>query len=489
MAGLYWGLDGMWVFFAPGALKAAVTGIALVLTLGAALLDWTPPAVDRRWIGVGLGALAVTACWVLQGFANSADEYAYVFQAQTYLSGRLWNPAPPLGQGLAADYTWVKDGLWAGQYPPGWPSILALFGWTGWPLWAVNGVLAAALLGLVRWVGGPRFGLVPVLAMTPFFIFTGASMHSHMAAALLGLAALACLELALAQGSLIWALLAGVAVGWLGLIRYISAALMALPFALSLLAHRRWRMVAAVALGMVPGVVLLLCYHQAITGNPLVPVYWLSGRQADHLYFDAQGIGDGVRISLWRWVELVQWAGPGLVCLWLGVLARKGREGGWRALDWVFPLFVLTFLFYPFDGANRYGPRYYFEAFPFLVLAARRVDLGPAARRLMALNVAYCAVVLPFLGLFYHDMVTQRLDLYTQVRRMGLSNAVVLVKDGPGRIWRMEPDDLARNGLNADGPVLYARPDLVNTAQLHGAFPDRTIWVYACTPDCAITPD
>ncbi len=35
------------------------------------------------------------ALFVLQGFPNSADEYAYIFQAETFLQKRLWNEPHP----------------------------------------------------------------------------------------------------------------------------------------------------------------------------------------------------------------------------------------------------------------------------------------------------------------------------------------------------------------------------------------------------------
>jgi hypothetical protein len=97
-------------------------------------------------------------------------------------------------------------------------------------------------------------------------------------------------------------------------------------------------------------------------------------------------------------------------------------------------------------------------------------------------------VAVPVLAVFYHQIVEQRQDLSHQVELRGLSNAVVLVKDGPGKIWKMEPDDMARNGLTADGPVLYARADKTNEKELRDTFPNREIWVYHCPSDaCELT--
>jgi hypothetical protein len=100
--------------------------------------------------------------------------------------------------------------------------------------------------------------------------------------------------------------------------------------------------------------------------------------------------------------------------------------------------------------------------------------------------LVYCVVAVPVLAIFYHQIVEQRQDLYRQVEQLGLANAVVLVKDGPGKIWKMEPDDMARNGLTADGPVLYARADKTNETELKATFPTREIWVYQCPSETCV---
>ncbi len=491
--GLYGGLlgiafgvlsRGMWVFFAPGDLKLVWAALILVLTLAVAIPNWRAPRVATGLIILAAFVFMVVIAIVsLQGFENSADEYAYVFQAKTYLAGRLWNEPPVLGQALASDYTWVKGDKWVGQYPPGWPALLALGSLGGLPLWAVTPLAGLGMILCLRALAKDSPAILMLGALSPFVLFIGASLHSHMAAAVLALLAVMCLEKAQRLVRYEWAVAAGLAVGCVGLIRYDSAVLVALPFALSLLLQRRWGLCAAVAAGVAPWLVVLLWYHWRITGNPLTPVYWLGGRHVDHLYFDWAGFSEGARISFWRWVELVEWGGPAIVPVWLWAMATKIRTRSLGPVDWVFPLFVLTFLFYPFDGANRYGPRYYFEAYPFMLLALRGVDIPSMIKRLCGLNLVYGVIALPFLAVFYHQIVEQRLDLYDQVERLGLSNAVVLVEDGPGKIWKMEPDDMARNGLTADGPVLYARADKTDERALHAAFPTREIWVYHCAGD------
>ena len=475
--------DQLWVYFAYGPIKALWALLLGILTLGLALLPWRVPRISDWLPWAAIPVALFIAWWVLQGFANSADEYAYIFQAQTYQQGRLWQQAPILGQALSSDYTWVKDGKWVGQYPPGWPLLLALGQGMGVPFWAVNTVLAALLVMLLRRLMPGQTLPLAAAFMSPFFLFHAASLHSHLPAALMGCAAFYALE-----KKRWWGVVAGMALGWLGLVRYMSAALMAVPFAVQVLYRRQWGLMLKVGLGAIPCMVMLLAYHHAITGNALTPVYYFSGRNADHLYFDALGMAEGIRLSGWRMVELILWAGPGLVLAWGLMMGAKLRQGTTTASDWVFPLFIIVFLFYPFDGANRYGPRYYFEALPFLILTFRGQTLPPIIQRLLMLSLVYSLTILPVLAPYYRQIVSERQDLYDQAAAMHLTNAVVLVQDGPGDVWKMEPDDMARNGLDAQGPILYARADKTNLDELRTSFPDRSLWVYACTPQCQIRP-
>ena len=86
-------------------------------------------AAHRRAVALGVivagfaGSLAVV--WVLRAFPNSADEYAFLFEADTFLAEQLWNPLPPLHEFFAFLHISQVDGKWAALYPPGWPLFLA----------------------------------------------------------------------------------------------------------------------------------------------------------------------------------------------------------------------------------------------------------------------------------------------------------------------------------------------------------------------------
>jgi hypothetical protein len=71
-------------------------------------------------IGASFAIPLQLAYAVLDRFPNSGDEYAYLFQAAEFARGRLWAPAPPLGDTFVAYRTWIIDGRWISQYPPAW---------------------------------------------------------------------------------------------------------------------------------------------------------------------------------------------------------------------------------------------------------------------------------------------------------------------------------------------------------------------------------
>ena len=68
---------------------------------------------------------AVLAHSAFHGFANSGDEYSYLFQAQLFASGRLSSPSPPaeLWSSLQLDHV-ISDGMMRSKYFPGWPALL-----------------------------------------------------------------------------------------------------------------------------------------------------------------------------------------------------------------------------------------------------------------------------------------------------------------------------------------------------------------------------
>jgi hypothetical protein len=79
-----------------------------------------------------------------------------------------------------------------------------------------------------------------------------------------------------------------------------------------------------------------------------------------------------------------------------------------------------------------------------------------------------------------HQVVFEREDAYRKVADAQLTNAVVLfATSGTGKIRRMPPQDLVRNGLRIDDqPVIYAHDLGARNTSIRDMFPNRTFYLY-----------
>jgi len=463
--------------------------------------DWRRYAALLIAAAVGLSLAAV---WLLRAFPNSGDEAAYLFQAKTFLAGRLWNPLPPVPELFATYRLRFLGAKWLATYPPGWAALLSGGMGLGLPAWLVaplsGGVLLFALLKLGLRRDGPLGGLLAVglVAFSPFFVFNAASYFNHVPAAAAGLMFCWAARAFLDRPRVATALLAGLALGVLGLIRPEDAAIFALACGVEFFWRargRHYRLAPIVGLAGLPFLALLSLYYLAIGGSVLPPGvhtvhFGLSpiDNAGHRLSFTHQ-----LAMALDRIVMLAEWTSPLLV---LGVAAAYVHLTQKRRLnfiDLVFPMFVLAYLLVPFDGSNQYGPRYYFEAFPCLVLTlvsglaplltdAARPQKSAGAWLLLWAHGAVSLLVLAFVAWWMHMLVDQRLDLLDQVRAAHLRNAVVVVDASTSVIYPMKPRDLVRNGIDADGSVIYVLdiPELL--PKLQQALPQRRFYIYQRNP-------
>ena len=216
----------------------------------------------------------------VRDFPNSADEYGYIYEAETFLAGRLWNPLPPHHEFFSFLHVFEKDGKWVSEFLPGGRS-LAAGRYSYLPYWLVCPIVAAVLLFAVWKLGqrqnGPLGGILAVslVGLSPFFLFNAASFFNVVPSAAMGiLFCWAMLEF-LDHPNVSNALCAGAALGMVGLIRSYDAVVFAIPFAVQFLrvARRRHYALAPwiIAAGL-PFLTVLLLSQLAITGSALTPV-------------------------------------------------------------------------------------------------------------------------------------------------------------------------------------------------------------------------
>ena len=294
---------------------------------------------------------------------------------------------------------------------------------------------------------------------------------------------------------------AGLALGVMAVTRYVPAVPLFLPFAAVVLAHwlRRRPLpgspvtaILVLAVTALPFVAALVLYQWALTGDPLKTGYWLTGSYATKLRFDPHTLRSGVIRTVYRLAELVRWTSPLLLAGYAVALLWKLRAGTFRFYDAVFPLSVLLLVSYPSLGGTRWGPRYYFDAYPFMILTTATglqglfTTLGERWRPVLVAGILTTflgmALNYPFFAVQAARAVDDRQDLFRRLDQAHLENAAVLITTPSGRICPMPIESLGRNGLATAGPVRLIRGDLANAAAVRAAYPDRTLWLYRRAP-------
>lgn len=152
------------------------------------------------------------------------DESTYRFIAQTLLTGNLVNPIPEDAVFYKMQFVVMNKMGWFGKYPIGHPLLLAAGEWLQVP-WLPGAVFTSLSLIITFFIGQKLFGNVAssigvcLLALSPHFVATGATLLSQTSSTLfmlLGFWAFLCLR---EKKRLIWALWAGVFFGLGVLIR------------------------------------------------------------------------------------------------------------------------------------------------------------------------------------------------------------------------------------------------------------------------------
>jgi 4-amino-4-deoxy-L-arabinose transferase-like glycosyltransferase len=500
--------------------------------------------------------VAGAACLlVLDGIPHVQDDVAYLFQGRVFAMGRSWVPVPPGPEFFANGFVEMFEGRWFSKYPPGYPLLLVPVLWAGLP-WLANALSAGVALALVYAAGRRMYGLhVATWAgllglLSPWVIFMSASYMSHpttmMWAALFMYALVRMrddhiLDFGRPEGTRIleprqseiqtlasgypkskigWPLLAGIAIGmafitreWTALGIGVGGVLWALGDIALARGRARPAMLgryALIVVGFLPPLLFLLYENRQLTGD------WLRFAQDLVGSYDRPGFGPGhgdavghtPALGVYNALVYLRtlatvfdgWPAPlALAPLMLGLFAWVGekdrRRLAWDLLLWLLTLGLVGAYFLWWSSTTIFGPRYWYEAMPFLLLlAGRGLDLlGRAAsaalepsRAALVRWAAPGAVVgllslynvtqtLPYQVRLYEDYNGISAAAIRNAEGANLKNALVFVELDPAKPNRDYGKVFFANDPLLRGDRVYAR-DLgaERNRGLAGLFPGRT---------------
>lgn len=455
--------------------------------------------VSKSWvyaliiISISFVASLMVSHHTLERFANSSDEYAYLYQAETLGNGKLWEYAHKHPEFFYFNHIANKDGISVSRFPPGWPLILSTSYFFGFPPFIVNPILG--LLTLIvfyffaKRVYGEQVALwsLVALALSSFYIFNAASYFSHTSCALFTVGFVYCLYLYLDTRKVFYAVLGGFLIGMVAITRYYTAVIIFLPFLIYLIYHFRLKSFGSffwMGVGGLPCILFLFWYNHAITGDWLVPVTMWAYADEALGFVRGHSILKGIEHII-RWTFMfMYWCSPAFLILYFLGLHRKIWDRTQRLVkpeDYFYLLLMIGYFFYYQIGGNQYGPRFFFEAFPFLVVFVVSKFFQYREKWSLALLCAgliFAVFKFPFIAAREHRVIEERNDIFRIVNERKISNAVVFVASHTSVIRPMPKGDLTRNDVYYANDVIYAHDLGKKNEALMRYYPDRTFYKY-----------
>lgn len=430
---------------------------------------------------------------VLENFPNSSDEYAYLFQAEMFSDGKWWVRAHDLPDFFYLNNVTQHDGILVSRFPPGWPLILSSAFEIGMDPSLVNPLLGLVTLILFYLFAHRYYGhRVAVwslfgLALTGFYIYNSASFFSHVSCLFFTLLFVFSIYLYRENNNLFFGLLAGFCLSFVLLIRYYTALLIFVPFVVYLLIEYKWKVIPLflwMAIGSVPCVAYLLWYNYSITGSPFSPVTLWAYPDEQLGFVRGHTFLRGMEHFV-RWIIMfIYWTSPGILILYMVFLWRKVKaplERFIRPEDYAMVTLIIGYFFYYQIGGNQYGPRFFFEALPFVIVFVVSRVLEAREKWLTALlivSLLYPIARLPFISYREGHIVDQRQDVYDLVEEQKISNAVVIVTSPTSPVRPMPAEDLTRNDPMFMNDVIYVLALPKINQQLFDYYNDRTFYKY-----------
>jgi len=340
---------------------------------------------------VVIGA-ALVAGLVFENMAHLEDEFAYIWQGQVIAGGDLTLPSPEFPSSFLVPFVIDYQGARFAKYPLGWPVVLSLGIKVGLRDW-VNPILAGIAAWLVYRLGKRTFGetvgllAAALLGTSPFFLIQAGTLLSHVWSLVLctgfTLFWIDALETEEKQGRWVKPAVAGLCLGVLGLTRPLTMVAIALPFGIHGIlllikgSSRKRRQVI-----LTGGITLCLLslhfvWQWALTGRFLTNPYTLWWTYDKVGFGPGYGVIEGGHSLLQGWwntkqslqtgaSDLFGWWKISWILLPLGLIKARKSKITYLFLGILLSLVSLYAAYW--IGSRLFGPRYYFEALPGLVI-------------------------------------------------------------------------------------------------------------------------
>ncbi len=484
----------------------------------------------------GIDRFAIlAACWVFvaasmlniivyERHPHITDEIIYLLHARILSKGELTLPAPPVPEAFEV-YLMQPDGnRWYPSPPAGWPAVLAVGVLFGVP-WLVNPVLAGINILMIYWIIWALYTrrharmVVLLLCLSPWYIFMAMSFEGHHATLACALFATFGVIKARQHHLALWAWTAGIALGFMSLIRPLDGLVIALLLGLWSIGLGGRRLKISSLSGLVLGTVLVgalvLPYNQALTGNPTVfPIElfhdtYYHPKAFSYGFGPERGMGwpidpnpghgpiDGlINSSLNAFainIELFGWSTGSLLLIALMAFSGAYRRSDYLMMAVLVAVFVAHF-FYFFSGGPDFGARYwYLMIVPLTALSVRGLDYlaGKLRDDAMQPRLTYerivvgsflaCAITMvtffPWRAIDkYHHYLDMRPDILKLEKKYHFNRSLVLIR-GLNRPDYASAAHYNPLDLKSDQPIYaWDRSPEVRKRVLE-AYPDRVVWI------------
>jgi asparagine N-glycosylation enzyme membrane subunit Stt3 len=338
-------------------------------------------------------ATLLISYFVFDQIPHIQDSIAQVFQAKIFAFGKLYAISHPLKEFF--EYTHIiNNGRWYSQYPPGHALFLMVGVLLGIP-WIINPLLGAFSVIIIFLLGkeiyDQKTGRLAAIftLLSPFFLFMSSEFMAHSSAMFtIAIFALFFVK-AIKKKRLIYACLAGIALGLCTLIRPYTAFALCIPFLvygimLTVEEPKQYlSLFVTIAFFTLIFIAFLLIYNQITNGHPFTFGYTV-------LYGPGHGLGFGKGtwgtphtfsrglVNFWDSIKtlnlhLFGWPYISLLPVVILLISRKMRR--W---DYIFFLsFIclgIAYIFYWYHDLC-FGPRFLYEALPFVIILSARAIL------------------------------------------------------------------------------------------------------------------